>query len=77
MAAEIGDCQMLSDVSLSGNELCELPESFGRLRALSVLRLDGNMLHRLPESIGECVPRSRSSCPPGALRATQSPHRLT
>ncbi|WP_353573127.1 COR domain-containing protein, partial [Candidatus Albibeggiatoa sp. nov. BB20] len=48
-----GQLQNLSYLSLSGNQLKELPASFGQLQNLSILYLWNNSLKELPASFGQ------------------------
>jgi Leucine-rich repeat (LRR) protein len=51
----IGSCNSLVELHLAGNQLSELPESFGGLENLEVLDLKGNSLESLPKSISGCL----------------------
>lgn len=52
IAPSIGLCRSLTDLSLTSNNLVELPEEIGDLTQLVVLRVDDNQLVSLPDSIG-------------------------
>jgi len=48
---DLGGLNSLLDLSLTGNRIESVPESFDRLPALKILNLTGNMISELPSSI--------------------------
>ena len=49
----IQNCKLLTDLSMSTNDLKRLPEAIGGLESLITLKVDDNRLNELPLSIGK------------------------
>ena len=56
----IQNCKLLTDLSMSTNDLKRLPEAIGGLDSLITLKVDDNRLNELPLSIGKTCKRCQT-----------------